>query len=97
MATKRRGNGEGTIQKKTVKWKLKDGTERESITWEAQIFLGYDKEGKMIRKSISGKTRTEVSEKMKLLLADQMKGRIVKNNKITVNEYFERWLKLFFG
>lgn len=90
----KRGNGEGTIHKKRQRWKLTDGTIKQREIWEGQIFLGYDSNGKMKRKSICGRTRTEVCEKMKILQAKQLKGRLAAPNKIILDQYFKRWLFL---
>ncbi|HKP53208.1 MAG TPA: site-specific integrase [Chloroflexia bacterium] len=79
MAT-RRGHGEGMIRQRT------DGV------WEARIDLGYV-EGKRRRKSIYGKTRREVAEKLKALLVDQQKGLpITTSERQTLGQFLEQWL-----
>jgi hypothetical protein len=53
----RRGRNEGSID------------ERADGTWEAKISLGYDATGKRARKSLYGKTRADVRQKMERELA----------------------------
>jgi len=60
MAKGRRGNGEGTI------------TKRSNGTYEARITIEGGK-----RKSIYGKTRKEVQEKLKVALREQQQGTLV--------------------
>lgn len=59
--TGRRGHGEGSI------------TQRKDGRWEARADLGYVN-GKRKCKSIYGKTRREVAEKLKKSLRDQQQG-----------------------
>ena len=57
MASKRRGNGEGSIRKR------KDGR------WEARITLGYHETGKVKVKYLYGKTRRECAAKLNAFIA----------------------------
>lgn len=65
---KRRSKGEGSVffNEKTQ-------------TWISQIELGVDENGKRIRKSVSGKSRTEAIAKTRKLIVDYGSG-IVENN-----------------
>src|SRR5438045_3558764 len=76
----RRGHGEGMIRQRA------DGL------WEARIDLGFV-DGKRKRKSIYGKTRREVADRLKTLLVDQQKGLpIATNERQTLAQYLEHWL-----
>ena len=81
MAKKVRGQGEGNIRQR------KDGT------WEARYSLGVDSRGKAIRKSIYGKTRTEVSKKLTKILNDINMNTYIDPSKITIKEWIETWLR----
>ena len=65
--TKSRGNGTGSI------FQLKDGT------WMAQYTFGKKEDGRINRKTIRGKTRAEVNQKLKIEIA-----------KMNTYEYFEK-------
>jgi integrase len=83
MGTKetRRGHGEGAIYQRAS-----DGK------WVGSVNLGYEN-GQRKRKTIYGKMRREVSEKMKSLLADQQKGMPLKTNeRLTVEQFLKSWL-----
>ena len=58
MATKTRGKNEGCIHQR-----------KEDGLWLGKISLGYDANGKRLRKTVYGKTRREVAEKLKKLLS----------------------------
>ena len=79
----RRSNGEGSI------FQRKDGR------WVGAVSAGYDEEGKIIRKTVYGKSRAEVAQKV----ADLTK-RISNNNfdyieTHTLGEMMEEWLLVF--
>lgn len=72
--TNQRGNGEGTIYPVYAK----GDTERKNpIRWIAQYTVGIKANGKPNRKSISGKTRKEVADKLSEALTS------IKNNTYT--------------
>lgn len=78
---KKRGNGEGSI------------SQRPDGRWQGQISLGRDiNTGKLLRRTVYGKTRKEVAEKIKTLLADQQKGALIENTKTTFGEKLKYWL-----
>lgn len=79
MATKRRGHSEGSIYQRT------DGL------WVASVSLGYAN-GKRSRKTLYGKTRKEVAEKLKVVLRDRQQGLPVKVDRQTVGQFLDRWL-----
>lgn len=81
----KRANGEGTISKR-----VKNG---KTVGWRGAVSLGYDAEGKPLRRTVSGKTQEEVREKMAAVLAAQHTGMLADAGGITVAAYFERWLE----
>ena len=75
----KRANGEGSISK------YKNG-------WRSRLMVGYDNNGKPIRKEFYGKTQKEVKKKLdeyKKLISN---GIIPTNDKITLEEWFYTWL-----
>ena len=77
----RRANGEGLLRK------------RSNGTWEGRITIGYDENNKQICKSIYGKTKKEVSDRLKQMQHDLNKGTYVEPTKTTVSSFFEKWIK----
>jgi integrase len=75
----RRGRGENSI--------YPDGDR-----WRGSIDLGYDANGKRLRKKVSGRTRAEVAEKLDELRALQRKGMPLPNDKLTVEAFLDQWL-----
>jgi integrase len=76
---KRRGNGEGSIRKR------KDGR------WEARYSVPTPDGPK--QKTVYGKTRKVVSEKLTEAMAGRDKGLVYDAGKLTVGEFLERWLE----
>jgi len=81
MARKRRGRGEGLIR------------ERDDGIWEARVSLGYDNDGKRISRSVYGKTKGEVQEKLRKLQNDAAGGQLAEPATVTVGQYLDSWLK----
>lgn len=77
----RRGNGEGTI------YHRKDGT------WAAQITVGRKPDGRLDRRTVYGRTRAEVAEKLAKLQTARSTGSIPKPTKQTVADYMKDWLE----
>src|ERR1044072_3917571 len=75
----KRGQGEGSI------YKRKDGR------WVAAVTLGYQG-GKIKRKTLYGKTRKEVQDKITPILRDVQKGIPVITERQTVGQFLDRWL-----
>lgn len=76
MAKTKTANGSGSIRKR------KDGT------WEARFCAGTDPgTGKIIRKSVYGKTQKEVREKLTALTAEIDKGGYFEPSKITLGQW----------
>lgn len=81
MARKRRGRGEGLIR------------QRDDGSWEARVSIGYDDEGRRIRKSVYGKTKGEVQEKLRKLQSDAAGGTLAEPSTLTVGQYLDAWMK----
>ncbi|MDK2933586.1 MAG: hypothetical protein PWP27_1396 [Clostridiales bacterium] len=79
----RRGNGEGSITKV-----------RENL-WMGRVMIGYKSDGKPNRKSIYGKTRKEVQDKLVALLNEINTGTYVEPTKITLIQWLQDWLKKY--
>lgn len=84
MAMARRGRGEGSIYR------------REDGRWEAKIDLGRVN-GKRVRKSIYGRTRREVQEKLARLQADRLRGLPIVDERTTVRDFLTQWLETVRG
>lgn len=81
MSKARRGRGEGGIYQRT------DGA------WVANLNLGYDPQGKRLRRVVYGKTKREVQDKLLQLQEDALHGRSVKPEKLTFAQHYEDWLR----
>ena len=77
---KRRGNNEGTIIKR------KDGR------WEGKIIVGYRPDGQPKRRSVYGKTRQEVVEKLHALRSDLYTGVLSDHRGQTLGSFRRTWL-----
>ena len=75
---KKRGNGEGSI------------TRRKSGGWCAQ-YVVYTSDGRK-RRTLYGKTRTEVAAKLSKALANRESGLVFDAGNLTMGEYLDRWL-----
>jgi integrase len=76
--SKKRGNNEGSIYR------------RKNGTWAAQYTV-WTVEGRK-RRSVSGKTRAEVSRKLTEAMANRDGGLVYDAGKLTVGEYLDKWL-----
>ena len=74
---KKRGNGEGSITR-----------HKKSGLYMARYWVETPTGAK--RKTIYGKTREEVAEKLTHALSDRNKGLVFDDENITVGEYLER-------
>ena len=77
--SKKRGNGEGSITKR------KDGR------WMARYTVHTAKGPK--RRHVYGKTRKEAADKLAKVLSDRVEGIVYDDEKMTVGEYLDAWLK----
>lgn len=76
----RRGNREGSIYQRSS-----DGR------WMGEVFLGYGPDGRPRRKSVSARTRAEVTQKVKALQRQVDDGLPVPDAKLTVKALLDRW------
>ena len=83
MANKR-ANGEGSIVKR-----MRNGKQ---VGWRASITIGYNDNGKPIRKEFEGKTQSDVKNKLEQYKKEMLLGTISSDDKITVSEWFYTWL-----
>ena len=80
MATKK-ANGSGTIRKRA------DGR------WEGKYTLGYvPKTGKLIRKSVYGKTQKEVRLALSKIVSEMDSGTYAEPSKMKVSQWLDEWL-----
>lgn len=81
MAKTRRGSGEGSI------FQRGDGL------WTATLNIGYDEKGKRRRRTVYGKSKKVVQEKLTRLQADSLSGTLTAASRDSVADYLDRWLK----
>lgn len=81
----KRANGEGMIRK------------RSNGTWEGRYTAGKDENGKLIRRSVYGKTQKEVAQKLTALTNDLNTGLYIEPDQITVAQWGDIWLKDYNG
>ena len=86
MAKQRRGRHEGGLYKRKS-----DGL------WVGNVSLGFDAEGRRIRKTVYAKSKTEVKEKMQQLQQDALNGLPVKAESLTVDQHFQDWFRVKAG
>ncbi|WP_455583032.1 tyrosine-type recombinase/integrase [Dysosmobacter sp.] len=88
----RGANGTGSIRKKIIT--KPSGQQHEY--WEARITVGYDLgTGKQIQRSITGKTKKEVREKMQQVAVSVNEGTYREPSKLTVGEWLDIWVKSY--
>ncbi len=75
-----RGHGEGSI------------THRKDGRWQCQISIKNDK-GKTERKTLYGKTKKEVQEKLRLAINEQKQGTLATGPRQTLAVYLPYWLE----
>ena len=85
MASKKgkRANGEGSIYKQS------------NGLWRGIISVGFKDDGSILRKTFSGKTKTEVISKINAYKSDMSQGLIPSNDNITLSEWFYSWLFIY--
>lgn len=76
----RRGKGEGSI------------FQRGNGTWTCTIDVGRNADGKRLRRTVTGKTKRSVTEKLTELQTEKSNGTLVVNNQTTVGEFLDWWL-----
>jgi integrase len=78
---RKRSNGEGSI------W-LNQGRQR----WEAVLITGHHPDGRLIRKTLTAKTRREVAAKLDAARAALDQGLAIPDHRSTVADYTTYWL-----
>ncbi len=76
----KRGNGEGSIYQRSS-----DGR------WFGVVLMGSDSRGRLIRRSVSARTRAEVVDKMKALQRQVDDGLQAPDAQMTVAQLLDRW------
>ena len=83
----RAASGTGTIRKITVNQNGKNYT-----YWQARCTTGYDPgSGKQMQRTITGKTRKEVSLRLRQLTSELDQGTYLEPTKLTVKSWLETW------
>lgn len=84
----RSAQGAGTIRKKTV---TRSG--KEYTYWEARYTAGRDPgTGKQVQRSITGKSQSEVAEKLRAATTSIDTGTYQEPSKLTLGEWLDIWL-----
>ena len=78
---KLRGRGEGSV------YQRKDGT------WCASLTIGVDGNGKQRRRSVYGRTKSDVQEGLLRLQRDTLNGDATGPHRLTVAAYLAQWLE----
>src|SRR5262245_4045692 len=81
MARRRRGRSEGAI------------FQRKAGMWVGAVSLGYDDKGKRRRKTVYGKSKSEVQEKLRELQTAADRGALPEAGSLTVAQYLRAWLE----
>lgn len=79
--SKRRNNGEGSVQKR------KDGR------WECSLMIGFQEDGRRKRKSFYGKTKNEALQKMRQYQQDMQNG-LNLDPTLLFEDWAETWFEL---
>ena len=77
----KRANGEGTIVRKP-----------NGKGWAGAITIGYDENGKQVRRHVSGVTQAEVREKLDALRVQREQGSLVKTAQDSFGDFLDKWL-----
>lgn len=80
---RKRGNNEGSIRKR------RDGR------WEAQYSVKRQTDGKTVRRSLYGKSRLEVQEKLQEVLVSIHQDEYIEPSRITVGQWLYQWLRVY--
>ena len=77
----KKGNNEGSIRK------------RVNGTWEGRYSDGRNDNGRQIQRSVYGKTRKEVAEKLNAVLYNKQCGSYVAPSKLLLKDWLVQWLQ----
>ena len=81
----KRANGEGTIK------------QRMNGLWEGQYISGRDSNGKLIRKSVYGRSQKEVAQKLTAMTNDVNTGLYIAPEKTTFGQWLDIWYEDYLG
>lgn len=81
--SRKNANNDGSIRK------------RANGTWEGRYTDGYDANGRQIQRSIYGKTRKEVSEKIREILVQKQAGTYIKPSQMLLKDWLYMWLQQY--
>lgn len=87
MSKSRRGRGEGAV------WNRKGKDGKTIIAWYAQVSMGFDSEGKRIRRTIKSDTKAGVLDELSRLRTRQVEGTLPEPSKITVAQFLDDWMQ----
>lgn len=76
----KKGNNEGSIRKRSIG------------TWEGRYSDGVNAEGKQIQRSVYGKTKAEVAEKLHAIYFQKQQGVYVTPSRVLLKEWLTDWL-----
>ena len=76
----KKANNEGSIRR------------RSNGTWEGRYSDGVNAEGKQIQRSVYGKTKKEVADKLHAIFFQEQQGIYVTPTKVSVKDWLEEWL-----
>ena len=79
--SRRRGGGEGSIR------------QRRPGLWEARVTVGFDAQGRQLRRSIYGKTRADVAARMTASLAKLADGVAPASDRQKLRDFLASWIE----
>ena len=81
----KRANGEGTVSK------------RKNGTWEGKYTAGRDNQGKLIRKTVYGRSQKDVAQKITEMTNDLNTGVYIAPEKTTFGQWLDIWSSEYLG
>lgn len=76
----RKGNNEGSVR------------QRPNGIWEGRYSDGVNADGKQIQRSVYGKTKKEVTDKLHAIFFQKQQGMYITPTKVLLREWLEEWL-----
>ena len=70
-----------------------DSVYKDGDRWRGAISLGYNANGKRVRKKVSGRSRAEAVENLRKL-RQQVDGGTLPDDRLTVKAFLMRWLTI---
>lgn len=86
MKKVKKENGDGSIT-----WQMRNGRKY----YTGRYTVGYDSNGKQIRRSVSGYNKSKVQAKLKEKTLQVMQGSVSISEDITFDEFFKNWIYVF--